>query len=274
MSDHDISLDEKRVYAGESGVETVFVAADMGVASVSVSGRQIGRFGLDLQCEARDVAAGSGNVAVAAAEGVFVDDGLDAGFQDTGFGPATAVTVHDGDVLAAADNGIVARFDGEWANVGRVDGTVHALDGDLAATDAGVVRIADDLEPAGLRDVADVSHAGVPHAAAADALYRLGNGWLDVETGDFRLVAADLDDAEPGRVGRAHAATTDTLYEHDDGDWTPLELPVDDTPAAVAHGDSTYVATGDGTLCLRTDDGDWRHRSLGLRGVTGLAVPR
>lgn len=274
MSDHDISLDEKRVYAGESGVETVFVSASMGVASVSVSGSQIGRFGLDLQCEARDIAADGGNVAVAATEGVFVDDGRDAGFQDTGFGPTTAVTIHDGVVFAAAENGIVGRFDGEWTNIGRVDGTVHAMDGDLVGTDSGVVRIVgDDLEPAGLRDVVDVSAPGVPHAAAADALYRLGNGWLDVETGDFRVVAADPADAEPGAVGRAHAATPDTFYAHEHGDWTPVSLPVDETVTAVAYGESTYVATDAGTLLLQTDDGDWRHRSLGLRGVTGVAVP-
>ena len=255
----DIGIDEKRVYADREGSMTAFVAADAGVVRVEIAGDVVGEFGLQRRCDARDVAAVGGRVAVATAEDVLVGTG--DGLEPTGFGPADAVDYCDDDGLVAAGDGRVARRDGDgWATLAGPSG-VRAVDGDLVAAADGLHRL--DGTPVGLEDVADVAATGRPLAATPAGLYRLANGWvIDVE-GSFRVVAADGD--------RAHAATADALYERDGDGWRVVDLPVTEPVAGVAHGEGTYVVTEPGTVLVRTDDG-WRHRSLGLSGVTAVAV--
>ncbi|WP_232703202.1 HVO_0234 family beta-propeller protein [Halobacterium wangiae] len=262
---------ELRVYVAQSDTVEAYVAADLGVVVARVSGDKVGEFSLVEQCAARDVATTARGVAAATDEDVLVGDA--DGLEATGFGPAVAVSSYDDGVLAAGEDGRVARYDGDWSTIGSVDADVRALDADLLAAADGVHRLTDDgIAPAGLDDVRDVAAAGVPHAATPSGLYYLGNGWMDAEAGDFRVVASDPVTASAGELGRAHAATADTLYAHDDGDWDAVSLPVEEPVADVAYAaEAPIVLTQPGTLAVDAGEG-FRHRSLGLRGARALAV--
>ncbi|PSP45645.1 hypothetical protein BRC63_01255 [Halobacteriales archaeon QH_10_70_21] len=133
--------------------------------------------------------------------------------------------------LLAAGDGRLARYDDGWETLTALDG-VRAIGGDMVA-------------------------------AADDGLYYLANGWMTALEGAFRVVAAG--------DGDAHAATADALYGRRDGEWTTVELPVEEPVAGVAYGDATYVVTGSGTFLANAGDG-WRYRSLGLPDVAGVAV--
>ncbi len=257
---------------GDRREETVaYLATGQGVATVRVSGDQVGRFGLARRGSARDVATTDGAVVVATDEDVLVgpDD-----FEPLEFGPAVAVgTDRGGDALAAGESGRVARHrDGEWTDLGTV-GDVRAIaDGFVAAAD-GVHRVdGDGLVNAGLDAARDVATAeGVPLAATDDGLYRLGNGWLREREGAFRAVAAG--------GGHAHAATADELFERGGDAWTAVDLPVDEAVAGVDYGECVYAVTGAGTFLVEADPettadgaGGWRSRSLGLPDVAALAV--
>jgi len=256
MPDGDSSLDEKRVYADTSGATTAFVASGAGVARVEVSGDLVGEFALVDRGIARDVAADDGRVAVATAADVLV--GTADGFDPTGFGPADAVAYDDG--LLAAGDGRLARYDDGWSTLARVD-DVRAIDGGLVGAADGVHR--PDGTHVGLDAVADVAAAG-PLAATESGLYYLANGWMTALDGAVDVVAAAPD--------RAHAASGETLYERDEGgDWHRVDLPVDEPVADVAYGPPTCVVTAAGTFLANAGDG-WRHRSLGLPHVAGLAV--
>lgn len=262
MSDEDISLDEKRVYADRAGTTTAFVASGAGVVRVEVSDDIVGEFALERRGAATDLAAADGRLAVATPEDVLVSDG--EAFTETGFGPADAVGFHDGPV--AAGDGRIARLEeGEWTTLADL-GDVRAIDGDVVAAASGVHRL--DGTHVGLEAATDVSTAGEPLAATDDGLYYLANGWMAALDGAFAVVAGHAD-------GRAHAATAEALYEREgerggDG-WTVVDLPVEGTVADVAHADATFVVTREGTFLADAGDG-WRHRSLGLPDVSAVAV--
>ncbi|WP_435334548.1 HVO_0234 family beta-propeller protein [Haloarchaeobius sp. TZWWS8] len=276
-AEKDITLDEKRVYRGDQRERHAFVACELGVVRVEVVEERVGGFELAHRCEARDVAAGpGGTIAVATSGGVLLA-GVDDEFRETGFpaehAPATAVGFDGDDLLAAAEDGTVARLadaatnedgDGGWTTVDTTLSAVRAVDGDLLATEAGVYRaLADDLEYVGLDDARDVSLAGVPRAATADGLYYLGNGWMDDLPGEFRLVSDD--------GTRAHAATPDTLYELTDGSWRVHPHQLDGHLAGLVSGSTTYAVTENGEFLAEAEDG-WRTQVLGMPGVCGLAV--
>ncbi|WP_226011347.1 HVO_0234 family beta-propeller protein [Halomicrobium salinisoli] len=273
-SGDDISLSEKRMYGDRRAETRAYVVGRMGVTYVAVSDDQIGRFGLEEQCTARDVAAADGRLVVATDEDVLV--GGEEGLEPAGFGSAVAVGADP--LLAAAADGRVARStDGEWETVGTVD-EVRAIDGNLVAAADGVYRVGPDgLAPLGRRDVRDVAAAG-PFAATEAGLFRgTDDGWELEEGGDATVVAAESDG------GRAHAVVGGDLLERSeegeasDGEWwladAPREAVVD-----VAYADATYAVTGDGAVLVdpvAAKDGDpqWRTRSLGLTDVVGIAVP-
>ena len=258
MSDDDSSLDEKRVYADREGATTAFVASGAGIARIEVSADIVGEFTLQRRCTARDVAASMGRLAVATAGDVLV--GTTDGLEPTGFGPATAVGYHDGPV--AAGEGRLARYEDGWETLTQL-ADVRAVDGDLVAAADGVHRL--DGTPLGLEAVNDVSTAGRPLAATDAGLYYLANGWMTAVEEPFRVVARDAD-------GRTTHAAGETLYEREDGEWRPVELPVDERVTGVAYGAATYAVTAAGTFLADAGDG-WRHRSLGLPDVTGVVVP-
>lgn len=301
------TIEEKRVYAEKTGKTEVYVASGAGVVVVDVSDDLVGGFSLEHRCVPRDVAAGTGtaagDVAVATDEDVDVLAGGE--FVGTGFGPAVAVGFDGGDLLAAGEDGRIARLaagdDGSalderaWSDVGSVDADVRgidgrlvdadvraidgqlvdahvrAIDGQFVATDAGLYRVAragaggesQELDDAGLTAVNDVSASGMPLAATTEGLYKLGNGWMKVREGDFRVVASDGE--------RAHAATEDTLHADETG-WDPVELHVTEPIRGLGYTSNVAVAvTETGTLLIERDD-EWRSRLLGVGDVVGLAV--
>lgn len=257
MSDDDISLSEKRVYAGGSGATTAAVASEVGLARVSISADIVGEFSLERRGSTTAVTAVDGRFAVGTSEDVFVD--TDDGFEGTGFGGAVALGNQDG--LVVSDGERIARHNGSWQTLSELE-SVRSIDGGMAAADSGVHRL--DGTHVGLDDVVDVSAAGTPLAATDDGLYYLANGWMRALEGSFRTVASDGE--------RAHAATEDTLYERDvDGTWHPVDLPVDGAVVDVAYDGGAYAVTVDGTCLANAGDG-WRHRSLGLTGVAGIAL--
>lgn len=268
-ADEDIGIDEKRVYDGDERDTTVYVAASTGVVAVSVVAERVGGFELAVRCTARDVASGPAGVAVATEDAVLLAP-TGSEFVATGFGAADAVAVHGDDVIAASDDGDVARYrDGSWRDLGAVTAVANA-DGDLLATADGVYRaLEDSLRHSGLAHATDVAASGVPLATTEDGLFQLGNGWMEVADGDFRFVASDPG-AASGALGRAHAGTPDVLYAHHDGDWTrttELERPIVD----VAYADTVYAVSADGRFVAEAPDG-WRHRELGVTGVTAATA--
>ncbi|AGB39628.1 HVO_0234 family beta-propeller protein [Natronococcus occultus] len=271
------SIEEKRVYGDREGATRAYVASSLGVVRVRVSGETVGEFGLQARCDAVDAAATDEHVAVATDEDVRLLDPTDgtgdAVLTDTGFGPARAVGADGSELLAASPDGRVGRHeDGAWTTLAEsFEPTVRAIDGDLLATDRGVYRVHDGgLDHAGLTDVADVSAPGVPLAATADGLYKLGNGWMGVREEPFDVVAVDPR-SEPGSLRRAHAISETGVFDyHEDvGEWRQLDAPgpiVD-----VGYGDTPYAVTRDGTFLAATD-GEWRSQPLGVDGVAALAV--
>lgn len=222
-------LAEDRVYDEETGVQFVFAATGIGVATVETSGDSIGRFRLARDCEARDVAGVGGWLAAATDEDVLacrVDDDGPGKWVETGFGPAVAVGFDDGDLLAASPEGELGRVvdvaadPTEWYGVAAVDGAVRALDGPLVGASDGVYRFTpDSILDVGLDDVRDVSADGVALAATGDGLFRLGNGWLreldgpvDVVGGTDRPAGDGALPSEDAPLARAHAAAGDQFY--------------------------------------------------------------
>lgn len=276
MSDEDISLDEKRVYADRAGTTTAFVATDAGVARVDVSDDIVGEFALEYRGPVTDVASADGRLAIATPGDVLV--WADGAFVQTGFGPASAVAYHDG--LVAAGDGRIARLadgrisdtddgdDAEWRRLAELE-DVRRIDGDLLAAASGVHRL--DGTHVGLDAANDVTTAVGPLAATESGLFYLANGWMRALDGAFDVVSG-------AETGLSHAATDETLYERgDEGedsgaiDWREVTLPVDEPIADVAYGEATYVLTTDGTFLANAGDG-WRHRSLGLPGARCVAV--
>lgn len=259
---------DDRIFDDEGPGASAVVATDAGAVAVAFVGARIDTFELASRGETVDVARVDDAIALAG-EDVFLGDA--GGFAATDFGPAVAVGGRP--LLAASPEGRVARRDGdEWTTVGTLDATVRAIDGDLLATDAGVYRLSgDDLVEAGLSEVTDVATAGVPHAASARGLYRLGAGWMREREGGFAVVEVDAADASLARIGRAFAATGETLYEHDEGEWREEPLPVDEPVADVAFGPVPIAVTAGGSILARSETG-WRSRSLGVDRASGVAV--
>ncbi len=271
------SIEEKRVYGDREGATQVYVASSFGVVRVRVAGETVGEFGLCARCDAVDVAATAEEIAIATDDDVELlepaADASDADLAGTGFGPAVAVGADGSRLLAAGPNRRVARReDGEWRTLSdEFEPTVRALDGDLLATDRGVYRVHDgELDHAGLTDVRDVSAAGVPLAATADGLYKLGNGWMEVLEGSFTVVAADPR-SEPGNLRRAHAISEGGAYDYGADAEAWRELDVAGEIVDIGYADAVYAVTDDGRFLAATDS-EWRSQVLGIDDVAGVAV--
>ena len=261
-AEQDISLEEKRVYAG-GDARTAFVAARTGVIELSISDDLVGEFGLVHRDPTSDVVDDDGRVAVATDTDAL--GASDDGFTATGFGPAAAVGFADGLIACAANGDRVARFaDGTWTDLGAV-AEVRAVAGDLLAAAGGVFQL--DGSHVGLGDARDVAVDRDVFAATADGLYALANGWMRRVDDGCRAVAT----AE----GRAVAVCDDgTLLERRAGEWvaTGATGVVD----AAATADALYAVTDGGTFLAAVGEpstrSDWRERSLGVADLRGLAV--
>jgi hypothetical protein len=272
MADFDLSIDEKRVYAEKSGKQTVYVAADMGVVTVDVSNDLVGGFRIDHRCEPRDVAGSPGEVAVATADDVLLVQGEE--YHGLDFGPATTVGFHRNRVVAADESGRVARFDEDgWTDLGNVE-DVRALDGGLVAAADGVYRIGDgDLTHVGLDDVHDVSDpAGRLGSTEGTPLAATESGLYWLGNGWMDALDGTTTAVASMPDGRAHAVGPAGVVSLEDGEWVADPIPMDETVVALAHdARATYAVTDAGTLCVRTTESGWRTQVLGLDAV-GVAV--
>ena len=295
-AEDDISIDEKRVYAGSTGRIDAYVATGAGIVRVSLSADKIGAFDMVARDPARDIAVlardeGSDLVVAATPDGLsvaaveddpefaLVDDDSAVAVGAAG-GRDSAAGGRDGALAVAREDGAVERVEFEADSVAvasaRRLGTVsepRAVDGALVAGAEGVFRIGDDSLPAvGLDDARDVAGAGTPLAATGAGLRWLGNGWMTAREGDATGVAADAD-------GHATAVVDGDLLVHADAGggrgaeaWAPAAIPVDETPVALGYGPGVAVAVTDaGTLCVDAGDG-WRHQVVGVRDVNGVAL--
>jgi len=259
--DHDLTIDEKRVYADRTGADEMLIAAEQGLVVASLSDDRVGEFGIDHRGAVRDVAVATDRRAVATESDVLVGD-----YDATDFGPAVAVGFQGDTLLAAAPDGRVARLDETWTTLGEVD-TPRAVDGGMIAAESGVHQVVDDgLRSVGLGGVHDVHGRGMPLAATDDGLYRLGNGWMADASGSFSVVSADGDDDRANAVGEAGLFAREAV-----GDWHPVEAPVADVVDVAYTEAATVVVTATGTLLADAGDG-WRQRELGVSGVAALAV--
>lgn len=258
--DDDIS--EKRVFTQAGDTTEVVVAASIGIVSVTVSDDRVGEYGVIHRCTPTAIASAGETIAVGTETDVLLGD--DGEFSESGFGPAVAVGGPDTIHAAGPDGRISRRRDGEWVQVGQLDATVRAIEGDFAATTEGLYRLTPELPHVGLDDVWDVAVDGSPLAATSDGLYILGNGWMKALDGDFRTVATD--------GIRAHAATPDRMVERADDDWITVENDMPDRVRAFGYGGSVYAVTAGGTLLVDAGEG-FRASPLGLPDVVGLAIP-
>ena len=296
-AEDDISIEEKRVYAGTAGRTDAYVATDGGVVRVALSADKIGAFDMVARDPARDAAVlprrdAPDLLGVATGDGLRVAPvGEDLAFEPVdaapvGSEPLVAVGVHDDAFLVAGESGEIDRVevaDDRSEPAATSVGTVsdpRAIDGPLVAAGDGVHRVTRDdgasaqraLTAVGLDDARDAAGAGMPLAATAAGVYWLGNGWMTALEGDATAVAADGD-------GHAMAVADGALFVHgaddaewDDETWRHSELPVDEEPVALGYGPGVSVAVTDaGTLCVDAGDG-WRHQVVGVRGVAGVAL--
>lgn len=275
-----MTIQEDRIHDDTRDGATAYLACEVGVVVVELAGAQVGRFRVERQCTARDVAADE-TVVVATDEDVLLADpeddaGGDDGFRSTGFGPAVAVGIDaDAVVAASPDRGIHRLLDDEWFQLARIDGDVRAIDGPLVAAADGVYRATPDgLDQVGLSDGRDVTARG-PYAATGDGLYELGNGWMRAREGAFDVVDCSRDRE------RSHAGSGPELFARRDGEWTRTDAPTEDPIAGVGYADGnaecTYVVTETGTIIARESGdaigaGSWQTRNVGVRDVRGTAV--
>lgn len=298
-AEDDISIEEKRVFAGTAGRTDAYVATGSGVVRVALSADKVGAFDMVAREPARDVAVlprddAPDLVGVATADGLRVAPvGDDPEFDRTAGepNPTVAVGVHDGAFLVAGEDGGIDRVEVDGADsdpTATSIGTVsdpRAVDGPLVAAADGVYRVTGNdgasgelaLAAVGLEDARDVAGAGMPLAATGSGLYWLGNGWMTALEGSAEAVAADGDghamavvDGEL-RVHAGDAAGTE-VAEWDAEIWRVADLPVDEDPVALGYGPGISVAvTAAGTLCVDAGDG-WRHQVVGVRDVAGVAL--
>lgn len=286
--------EERNLFAESREPTAAYVASDLGVVRVDLAPDRIGEFALVERCGATAVAASGSIVAAGTENAVLVDAG--EGFRASGFGPAVAVGVDGTTVVAAGPGGEVCRLD--WSSAADRErgesaddrpgweyaGTARSprrFDGRLLGADGGIYWVRDDgdLEwvGIGLEGAQDVSSTG-PFAATDAGLYRYdGEEWRREHDCAASIVASD------GQ--RVHAIDRDGLLERSAdrsgkaGGWERRSLPRGSQPVDIAYGASLCAVTDDGEFLVApageqaTDgQGGWRSRSIGVRGVTGLAV--
>lgn len=257
-------LAEDRVFTNENEATDVFVATEIGIIVVSVSGDRFGRFGVAHRCSPSDITGRNDILAVATETDVLW--GRDREFEGTEFGPATAVGIHEDAIISADANGRIERYVGDrWTEIGTVDAPVTVIDGSLVVTEAGLYRIEADarsLQPIDNRSVTDVADSAAL-AATDTGLYTIAEEWNQELEGDFSAVAAS---------GADHALAVDSgeLWQRWDANWTTIKHGDETSIADVAVGERGYAITETGRLLVGPS---FRGRSLGLTDVIGLAVP-
>ena len=181
--------------------------------------------------------------------------------------------------------------------------TVYEIDMPLIATAEGVFQVTSDapsgtvISYAGLDTAHDID--AEPVAATTDGLYVLANGWIKIPSIE-QAESVDIMRSSD-RLVRAHAVCGGSLYACNVSNtaglvpdmgahWKSVNLPVTEPIMAVTHSHTTtYAVTTDGTLAACVDittetaettkkkpahrrEAEWQHRSLGVTGVSAIAV--
>ncbi|QHS17761.1 hypothetical protein GWK26_11735 [haloarchaeon 3A1-DGR] len=295
-AEDDISIEEKRVYAGSAGRTDVYVASADGLVRVAVSGDKIGEFGMAADVTARDVAvarrpAAPDVLAVATSEDLLVGavdeaadgrkpvGGADEELEPVGVGPATAVGLpgptrnRSGDGAHEADapaRFLAATADGDVVSVRVDDGTEGGFEttvlgsvDDPRAIDSGLVAAADGVHRA--------------TAAGGGAIGGSGDGTIGEAGGQNRRTGLEhvglRDAADVAGEGVPLAATGDGLYWLANGWMEAIEAT---TSHVAADGEGHALAATDEGLFAHADADwsrdAWEHRSLPVAGaVTALA---
>ncbi|WP_436934234.1 HVO_0234 family beta-propeller protein [Halovenus marina] len=269
----DDATDERRLIGTQREETDAYLATDLGVVRVSITADRVGQFSLVHRCSPRSVAADEETLLVGTDEDVLIVE--DDAVESMGFGPAVAVGLAEGTLLAAGSDGRVARFDDGWETVGTVTDP-RRFEGSLLAAGDGVYRVGETLEPLGLTDVMDVTTAATgPVAATADGIYHHTDGeWNRTFRGAATAVASS---------GTRLAALDDEGILAYNDEWRRMNPPTDEVSAtgtvALAYGESLYAVTEDGTVLVYTDPelvvdgrGGWRSHALGVAGVTEIAI--
>jgi len=285
------SIDEKRVYGTRAGRTDLYLACDLGLARVGVSGGQVGEVALVDREPARDVATDDDRLVVAGEDvrlGAVAGDDRESRLEPTGFGPAAAVAADAAAVVAAGvDEGggaaVARRAAGRWTRIGAVP-AVSGLTPRFAATVGGVYAIGEqdgdragngdgDGSPDSLGRVLDAEARDVVDglAATVDGLYDVsGSEPRRLLEEPVAVVAAGPD----GRPGALAVTDGGRLHERDADGWTGVDYP-GAAPVAACRADGPALVTADGTVAIRADengDGEWRTRMLGLPDVRAVAV--
>ena len=269
-AEDDISIEEKRVYAGSAGRTDAYVATGTGVVRAAISGDTVGEFELALRDPARDVAVlvrdgGADLLAVAAAEGlrvVALDDDPD------GFGARDGHGV-PGDVALTGDSGapVAVGVDGRAFLVADAAGGIHRVApdapdaaADLDAADAPDDPDTPDVTATRIGDVDDPRAIDGPLVAAADGVHRVvgsggdGTGPGTAGADEPTVEAVGLDDArDVAGAGVPLAATADGLHRLGNGWMAALD---GDATAVAADGDGHAMAVVDGGLRIRAAGAD------------------
>jgi len=254
-AEDDISIEEKRVYAGNAGRTDAYVATETGIVRVAFSADKVGAFDMVTRDPARDAAvlpreAAPSLLGVASPDGLRVSpvgDEIDpVGVTDE---PAVAIGVDGGTIgdgaSAGGDAFYVATADGSVDRVAveTTADTDAADDGSLPAFTVTSTRIGEVAEPRAVDG---------PLVAAADGVHRItadsaaDSGWS--------LASVGLDDAhDVACAGMPLAATATGLYWLGNG-W--MTARAGDASAVAADGDGHATAVVDGDLLVRDDRND------------------
>jgi len=167
-ADDDISIEEKRVYAGTAGRTDAYVATESGVVRVALSADKVGTFDMISRDAARDVAVRPGGddapdlVGVATPDGLFVSPISDElAFETVETGAAVAVGARGDSFVVAGENGEIDRVEfGHAETDDRGSESFGSGDGSSAT----VTRIG---------WVSDPTAIDSPLVAAADGVHRI-----------------------------------------------------------------------------------------------------
>ena len=254
-AEDDISIEEKRVYAGSAGRTDAYVATETGLVRVAFSADKIGAFDMVAREPARDVAvlpreSAPALLGVASPDGLRVSPVVDeidpVSVTDES---AVAIGVHRGTV----DDGVQA--DGDAFCVATEDGSIDRVE----------VEVAADADPDGdgsapaftatttrIGEVAEPRAVDGPLVAAADGVHRITTD--SAADSGYSLASAGLDDAhDVAGAGMPLAATGTGLYWLGNG-WMTTETG--DATVVAADGDGHATAVVDGNLLVRDDRND------------------
>ncbi|MFD1569112.1 HVO_0234 family beta-propeller protein [Halorubrum laminariae] len=287
-AEDDISIEEKRVYAGNAGRTDAFVATETGIVRVAFSADKIGAFDMVAREPARDIAVLPGGedralIGVASADGLRVAPvGDEVDFVTVTDEPTVALGVDDARddafLVGTADGGIdrvaiettpgsdageAVASGADASGADTIDADANdavAIDGDSTTLSATTTRVGTVSEPRAIDG---------PLVAAADGIHRVTSDRAAASAGDtgYALASVGLDDArDVAGTGMPLAATASGLYWLGNGWMTVQE---GDATAVAADGDGHATAVVDGDLLVRDDAGSggwdrdaWRETAL------------